>query len=131
MIAPSAARKLQSGRLRILDFGAITAKLERGEYQKHAFPLGFVITQISQYENERVLDVVLLLGERFEEWKPELVAHLERFAEKHDCAAIEAISRLGLEGALKDQGFRRTKVLLRKEVNVKRRSKNGPNDADE
>lgn len=116
MIAPSARRKLQSGRLRILSFDEITEKIKRGEYQKHAFPLGFVITQISQYQNERVLDVVLLLGERFGEWKAELVSHLVTFAKAHECKAVEAISRLGLEGALKDQGFRKKKVLLRKEV---------------
>jgi Ni,Fe-hydrogenase maturation factor len=116
VIAPSARRKVASGRLRILTFEEITKKLERGEYQKHAFPLGFVITQISEYENERVLDVMLLLGERFEEWKAELVAHLNAFAKVHGCKAIEAISRLGLEKALKDQRFRKSRVVLRREV---------------
>jgi hypothetical protein len=115
-MAESARRKITSGRLRILSFDAITKKIERGEYQKHQFPMGFVITQIRDYDNERILEVVLLVGERFDLWKEELVVHLNKYAKDHRCDAVEAISRRGLGVALKDLGFRTTKVLLRKEV---------------
>jgi hypothetical protein len=116
VIAPSARRKVESGRLRILPFPEITAKIERGEYQKHAFPKGFVITQVMQYEREKVLEVVLLVGERWEEWKSGCVAHLRMYAKEHGCTAIEALSRCGLRVSLKDLGFKTKKVLLRLEV---------------
>jgi hypothetical protein len=116
MIAPSAERKLYNGTLRILPFEEIESKIRDGDYQSHSFPRGFMITQISDYDNERVLDVVFLLGERFDDWKHEALERLIEFGRSHGCNAVEAISRLGLEPALKPLGFRRKRVLLRKEI---------------
>jgi hypothetical protein len=115
-LKPSAIRKLRNGSLRILPFEEIDRKVKAGLYQLHAFGTCFVITQIMEYDNEAVLEVVLLYGEGFLEKKEEIVEGLRKFGMGHGCKAIEALSRPGLEPALKALGFRRTKVLLRKYI---------------
>lgn len=94
----------------------MTAKLKAGVMQIHKFPLGFVVTEIKQYPEERVLIVQLLSGEKFEEWSQEVVDHLRKFAREHECKAVEAICRKGLEPILKPLGWKRTRVLLRDEL---------------
>lgn len=113
-LSPSALRKLGSGSLRILPLEEIDRKVKAGEYQHHQFGSCFVITQIHDYGYERVLDVVLLLGEGFMEKRREITERLESFAKEHHCIAIEALSRNGLEPAMKPFGWRRKKVILRK-----------------
>ena len=113
---PSAGRKLVSGKLRILPIDEFTAKLQRGEYQEHLFEGFAVYTQITDYSTEKVLDVVLLIGEGFPEKKAEVLERLEDFARLHGCKAIEALSRRGLEPTLKPLGFKNKKVLLRKDI---------------
>lgn len=113
---PSAGRKLVSGRLRILPIDEFTEKVRRGEYQEHLFDGFAVYTQITDYGYEKVLDVVLLVGEGFPEKKTEVIERLSDFARLHGCKAIEALSRKGLGPTLKEVGFKTTKVLLRKDI---------------
>lgn len=115
-LRPSAQRKLYSGALRILPFEEIDAKVQRGEYQFHDFGTCWVWTQITDYGNERVLDVVLLLGDGFVEIKDVVVSHLVRFGKEHGCRAVEALARIGLEPTLKPLGWKKKKVQLRKEI---------------
>jgi hypothetical protein len=68
------------------------------------------------YENEKVLEVVLLLGDGFLEKKKEVVEHLEKFGKEHGCKAVEALSRKGLAPTLKPLGWKTKKILLRKEI---------------
>lgn len=103
-------------RLRLPPFEELDVKVRAGEWQMHPFPLGFVISEIRKYDTEQVLTVHLLSGERFDEWKEELVAHLKNFAKEHGCHAIEATCRLGLEESLKPLGFKRRQVVLRADV---------------
>lgn len=114
---PSAFRKLVSGKLRILPLDEFTEKLRLGLYQEHKFGEDLAVyTQVTVYDTEKVLDVVLLIGEGFPERKAEVVEHLADFARTHGCNAIEAISRRGLEPTLKPLGFRKSRVLLRKDL---------------
>jgi hypothetical protein len=115
-LRPSALRKVKNGSLRILPFEEIDKKIKAGEYQYHDFQTFGVLTQVTDYGTEKVLDVVLLLGDGFLEKKSEVVAHLVSFGKEHGCKAVEALSRLGLEPTLKPLGFRRTKILLRREI---------------
>jgi hypothetical protein len=112
----NALRKLGNGSLRILPFEEIDRKVKCGEYQFHQFGPSFVITQISDYSNERLLEVVLLFGDGFLERREEVTKHLVEFGRKHGCKAIEALSRLGLEPAMKPFGWRKKQVVLRKEI---------------
>jgi hypothetical protein len=115
-LKPSALRKVQNGSLRILPFEEIDRKVKAGEYQAHHFDDLLVLTQVMQYEKEKILEVVLLLGEGFLEKKSEVVAHLVSFAKENGCQAVEALSRKGLGPTLKSLGFRTTRVLLRRDL---------------
>jgi hypothetical protein len=115
---PSAYRKWASGRLRILPLEEFGEKLGSGDYQEHKFDGLVVYTQITDYGYERVLDVVLLIGEGFPAQKVAVVEHLARYAQEHGCAAVEALARRGLETLLFPLGFRAKKVQLRKDVHV-------------
>jgi hypothetical protein len=112
----SAKRKLQNGSLRILPFEEISRKVLNGEYQHHDFGSCFVITQITDYGTEKVLEVVLLFGEGFLEIKESVVDALKKFGREHGCKAIEALSRPGLEPTLKTLGWKKKKVLLRTQI---------------
>lgn len=113
---PSAYRKLASGKLRILPLDSFEEKLAKGDYQEHVFDGFAVYTQITEYGYERVLDVVLLIGEGFSQQKEAVVNHLVEFAKQHDCQAVEALARLGLQPMLRPLGFSRMRVQLRKEL---------------
>ena len=113
MIAPSALRKLAQGpSLEELD-----KKIQAGEYQYHNFGSCFVITHIAENKHERVLEVVVLFGSGFLEKREEVTKTLEDFGKEHGCKAVEAPkARLGLESAMKPFGWKRKKVILRKEI---------------
>ena len=91
-------------------------KLEKGEYQEHRFEGFAVYTQITDYGYEKVLEVVLLIGEGFPQQKEAVVTHLASFGRAHGCAAVEALARKGLEPALAPLGFKNKKVQLRKDI---------------
>ena len=103
-------------KVRTLSQSETEEKLKRGEWQIHKFPLGFLITEIKQYRDERILTVQLVSGERLDEWKQEAHKRLRAFAVEHQCKAIEALCRLGLEKKLAPLGYRKTRVLLRAEI---------------
>lgn len=113
---PSAQRKLDNGSLRILPFAEIDRKVRSGEYQFHDFRTCWVWTQVTDYGDEKVLDVVLLLGDGFLEQKEAVVAHLVRYGKECGCSAVEALSRRGLEPALKPLGWKKKKIQLRKDI---------------
>jgi hypothetical protein len=113
---PSAYRKLASGRLRILPVAGFAEKLASGDYQEHRFEGFAVYTQITDYNYEKVLDVVLLIGEGFPQQKEAVVSHLVSFGKKHGCKAVEALSRRGLAPMLFQLGFKSKKVQLRKDI---------------
>lgn len=115
-LAPSARRKVSNGSLRILPFEEIEKKIKEGDYQYHPFDTCFVITQITDYGTEKVLEVVLLLGEDFISKKSEVVDRLVRFGKEHGCKAVETICRLGLEPTLKTLGWKKKRILLRREI---------------
>lgn len=93
-------------------------KISEGKAQFHNFGLGFAITEVVEYNHphERVLTVLLLGGEKFEEWKAEADLKLVSFARVNGCEAIEFACRLGLEKKIKGLGYRRHRVLMRKDL---------------
>ena len=87
--------------------------MKSGKWQIHKFPEGFLITEILQYPNERVLMVHVLSGRNFDNWKWWAHATLRQFAKEKGCDAIEAVVRLGLEKKLKTLNYTKKRVLLR------------------
>jgi hypothetical protein len=93
-------------------------KIKRGEAQIHVFKGGFAITEIKDYNHpqERVLNVLLLGGKRFDEWKSEADLKLVSFARVNGCQAIEFACRLGLAKKVADLGYTEKRKLMRKEL---------------
>ena len=91
-------------------------KVEKGEWQLHKYPLGFVLTEIRQYPEEKICIVHFLGGEQFDSWKTQVDDDLEKFAKAQGCKALEAGCRLGLERKMKSLGWKRWHVVIRKEL---------------
>jgi hypothetical protein len=92
--------------------------VDEGRAQLHAFPEGFAITEIRDYTHpqERVLNVLLLGGRRFDEWKEAADKKLESFARENGASAIEFSCRLGLAVKIAGLGYRKRRILMRKEL---------------
>jgi hypothetical protein len=92
-------------------------RIEEGKYQFHSFSEGFAITEILDFVEERVCIVHLVGGENSDRWKLEAESKLIAFAKRHNCKAIEAMCRQGLEKLLAPMGWKRTpRVEMRKEI---------------
>lgn len=91
-------------------------KVLSGEMQVHKFPLGEIATEIREFPGERVLMVQLLAGERFDEWKEEAERRLIAFGKEKHCTSIEAMARLGLGKKLRELGWKKNAVLMRKDI---------------
>ena len=77
---------------------------------------GFIVTEIKQLPEERILHVVWLGGRRFAEWVEEAYADLKSLGAKHGCSSIEAHCRPGLARMLKAHGFRTVKKTIRADL---------------
>lgn len=93
-------------------------KVLMGLAQVHNFDKGCAVTEVVSYTNpeERILNVLLLGGEQFEEWKAEADRVLVSFARVNGCNAIEFACRLGLERKVTELGYRKFRVLMRKDI---------------
>lgn len=92
-------------------------RIEIGHYQFHNFSGGFAITEVVDFVEERVCIVHLIGGEDRDRWKLEAESKLIAFARTHNCKAIEAMCRRGLEKVLTPMGWQRTeRVEMRKEI---------------
>ena len=75
-----------------------------------------VITNIRQFSTERICFVNWMLGTGFEKVKAEIVDGLNEFAKQHGCAAVESACRLGFERSLRNLGYRRSQIIIRRDV---------------
>lgn len=89
-----------------------------GEAQLHVFKCGFAITEVKEYNHpmERVLNVLLLGGKMFDEWKVEADRKLVEFARVNGCNAIEFACRLGLAEKVSSLGYTKHRIQMRKEL---------------
>lgn len=92
--------------------------ISEGKAQLHAFSEGFAITEVKDYTypSERVLNVLMLGGKRFDSWKEEADRKLGDFARVNGCQAIEFACRTGLEKKVAELGYRKKRVYMRKEL---------------
>ena len=77
--------------------------------------LGF-ITGIETYTQKCALRVVWLGGERFAEASKVMFDTIEAWARTLNCKNIEIVGRGGFERLLKPYGYKRTHVILTKEL---------------
>lgn len=103
-----------------------------GAYQLFRYPKGIVVTKITNFSSQRRLLVFLLAGSHFDEWKNRANADLAKFADEMGIEVIEAYARPGLEKALRDIGWKKEQVVLRRRKKNDERSvwKESGNDPD-
>jgi hypothetical protein len=86
--------------------------LKGGEYKALA------ITEISTCQNgKKILSLIICTGEDRELWEVLVPSTLEQFARIEGCTLFETLARPGWEKILGAQGFKKTHVLLEKELN--------------
>lgn len=90
-------------------------KVASGDWQVHSFPLGFILTEIKQFPEERVLLIHLLGGERLDEWIVGANKRMDEFARECGCNAVEATCRFGLINRMKGLGYKPYRTLMRKD----------------
>jgi hypothetical protein len=90
----------------------IILSLIHGRRQVFVDEYGIVITEILQTRDRRLL-VFLLSGEKTHLWKERMTKRLTDFARSQGCILVEAWCRQGLEGMLKDAGWKKEEVVLR------------------
>ena len=93
-------------------------KVLMGLAQVHKFDKGMAITEVVEYHTprEKILNVLLLSGREFEDWKAEADKTLVEFARVNGCNAIEFACRLGLAKKVAPLGYDKKAVLMRKDL---------------
>jgi hypothetical protein len=85
--------------------------IAKGEFQLFVYPEGLIVTQVTGHNR---LLVFLISGSNLEAWKELATRDLESYAESLGIDVIEAYCRPGLERMLRDVGFVKEQVVLRK-----------------
>lgn len=74
------------------------------------------ITEILEYPTCKTLNIWVLAGSEFWEWK-DLLAVAEAYGRQNGCEWIECTGRPGLQRLLKDEGFNVPRVVCAKKLN--------------
>jgi len=77
---------------------------------------GAVTSQIAKYPEKTMLAIHFLGGNHFDDWYPQLLAVMTRFAKDSGCNGIECLARKGFWKWFQHDGFEITSVFYEKEV---------------
>jgi hypothetical protein len=77
---------------------------------------GAFVTKIAKYPQKNLLCVILLGGDKFQEWRDEADALLNAFGKEHNCEYVELFGRKGWGRALKDIDYKEITRLFAKEI---------------
>ena len=77
---------------------------------------GAFVTKIAKYPQKNLLCVILLGGDKFQEWRDEADALLNAFGKEHNCEYGELFGRKGWGRALKDIDYKEITRLFAKEI---------------
>ena len=77
--------------------------------------VAIVITEIINYPRKKECRVLAVDGEGAKEWV-HLVSEIEAWAKANGCQSIEPIARPGWEKLMKPLGYKRTHIILSKEL---------------
>lgn len=77
---------------------------------------GVHITQIIDYPSKRVLASMFTAGKRIREWRDEMMDLMIRWAQDHDCEAIEGMGRSGWIKMLEPYGVKRVMTMFEKDL---------------
>ena len=115
---------LYSGQLTNSDFVLQTAKQDKFQVwvlwdkkQKTTLDkyFGVVVTELIQRQLGKVCHVYIMTGRQRQKWQ-HLVKVVEDFAKENKCQMVELIARPGWQKVMNNFGFKRTHVVLEKQI---------------
>ena len=71
------------------------------------------ITEILIMPDFKVMNALMVSGDKMREWLPELVATLKIYGKHYNCKYFEATGRRGWDKMLKDSGFKPHSITTR------------------
>ena len=77
---------------------------------------GAFITKISKYPQKNLLCVILLGGDKFQEWRDEADALLNAFGKENNCEYVELFGRKGWGSMLRELDYKEITRLFAKEI---------------
>ena len=77
--------------------------------------LGLTLTELRTYPRNKICRLLCCVGEQMESWIDKIDI-IEAWAKGEGCLSIEPICRAGWERVLKPRGYKKTHVLLAKEL---------------
>ena len=78
--------------------------------------MGAMITEVLRHPRTTMMSIVLLGADDFEKVVSPLFDEFIEYASSIGINTIESLSRFGMERLLKDKGFKKTYVILRKDL---------------
>jgi|TARA_B100000424_G_C22913720_1_gene486111 type II secretory pathway component PulJ len=117
---------LYSGQLTNSDFVLQTAKQDKFQVwvlwdkkQKTTLDkyFGVVVTELIQRQLGKVCHVYIMTGRQRQKWQ-HLVKVVEDFAKENKCQMVELIARPGWQKVMNNFGFKRTHVVLEKQIKL-------------
>jgi type II secretory pathway component PulJ len=117
---------LYSGQLTNSDFVLQTAKQDKFQVwvlwdkkQKTTLDkyFGVVVTELIQRQLGKVCHVYIMTGKQRQKWQ-HLVKVVEDFAKENKCQMVELIARPGWQKVMNNFGFKRTHVVLEKQIKL-------------
>jgi hypothetical protein len=100
----------------------VVVKIAAGEMQLWAIVdedadeiRGIAITEIAVYPQRKILRFLCATGEEFREWI-DLIDEIEQWGADMGCSGFQAECRPGWERSLKERGYRKSHVILNKEL---------------
>ena len=117
---------LYSGQLTNSDFVLQTAKQDKFQVwvlwdkkQKTTLDkyFGVVVTELIQRQLGKVCHVYIMTGRQRQKWQ-HLVKVVEDFAKENKCQIVELIARPGWQKVMNNFGFKRTHVVLEKQIKL-------------
>tara|TARA_R110002012_G_scaffold244125_1_gene418802 strand:+ start:104 stop:550 length:447 start_codon:yes stop_codon:yes gene_type:complete len=76
---------------------------------------GVVITEIIKRKLGKVCHIYIMTGRNRNKWQ-HLIKNIEKFAKDEDCLMLELIARPGWQKVLDNFGYKRTHVVLEKQI---------------
>ena len=78
---------------------------------------GVVVTELIQRQLGKVCHVYIMTGRQRQKWQ-HLVKVVEDFAKENKCQMVELIARPGWQKVMNNFGFKRTHVVLEKQIKL-------------
>ena len=76
---------------------------------------GVVVTEIIKRKFGKVCHIYIMTGKQITKWQ-HLITKVEDFAKQEGCKMMELIARPGWQRVLDDYGYKRTHVVLEKQI---------------